>query len=142
MVTAISTASPEAASWNRPAYEAMLRDPLHGRVLVACDGDRVVAFLCMRVAAGEAEVLNLAVDPAFRRRHIASRLLEQGLRLAVAEGARRVFLEVRKTNQAALRLYGQFGFGVVGERPGYYEKPPEDAVVLARTLPLAEPLAG
>jgi len=142
MVEAISTASTEAASWDLSAYEAMLRDPLQGRVLVATDDGRVVAFLCIRVAAGEAEVLNLAVEPDFRRQHIASRLLEQGLRVAVAEGARRVFLEVRKTNQAALRLYERFGFAAVGERTGYYQNPPEDAVVLARSLPRAEPLSG
>ena len=142
MVEAISAASPEAASWTVSAYQAILRDPLQGRVLVASDDGRVVAFLCIRVVAGEAEVMNLAVDPAWRRRHIASRLLEQGLRFAGMEGATRVFLEVRTTNQAALRFYERFGFTAVGLRTRYYREPPDDAVLLARSLPLAVPVSG
>ena len=139
---AISAASPEAASWSVSVYQAILQERLQGRVLVASDDDRVVAFLCIRVVAGEAEVTNLAVDPDWRRQHIASRLLEQGLRFAAAEGARRVFLEVRKKNPAALRLYERFGFTAVGLRTGYYKEPPDDAAVLARSLPLAEPPSG
>ena len=142
MVEAISAASPGAARWSVLAYQAMLRDPLQGRVLVACDDGRVVAFVCIRVVAGEAEVMNLAVEPAWRRQHIAFRLLEQGLRLAAIEGAHRVFLEVRKTNEAALRLYERFGFTVIGARTGYYKDPLEDAVVLGRSLALAEPTAN
>lgn len=101
----------------------------------------VAGFVCFQVAADEAEVLNLAVQPSARRQGIGSRLLDQTLREAVRKGAHRVFLEVRETNQPALEFYERHGFEVTMRRAGYYAEPPDDALVLARDL-ASNPISG
>jgi ribosomal-protein-alanine N-acetyltransferase len=81
----------------------------------------VVAFGGVQVHVGEAHITTLAVDPAHRRRKLATRLLVALLRDARARGASAATLEVRRHNIAAQRLYATFGFRPVGVRPRYYE---------------------
>jgi ribosomal-protein-alanine N-acetyltransferase len=95
-------------------------------------------FLLGRVAAGEAEVLTLAVDPGVRRQGLGAGLLAGFLRLAAERGACRVFLEVAADNGAALALYARAGLAPVGRRRGYFAVPglaAVDALVLACDLP-------
>lgn len=94
-------------------------------------------FILMRVAADEAEVITLAVDPAFRRRGLGRHLLAAGLRRAAEAGAATAFLEVATDNIAAIALYRDAGFIEVGRRRNYYHRPlvgPVDALVLTRPL--------
>ena len=56
------------------------------------------------------------------------------MRLAAAEGMRRILLEVRRSNEPAQRLYHRLGFAVAGIRRSYYTHPVEDALVLTRQL--------
>jgi ribosomal-protein-alanine N-acetyltransferase len=93
-----------------------------------------VAFIIGRAVADEFEVLNLAVAPVHRRRGIALRLMHEALRVARVGGARRAYLEVRDSNEAAIALYSHLGFTECGRRPRYYKYPVEDAVVLALDL--------
>jgi ribosomal-protein-alanine N-acetyltransferase len=93
----------------------------------------VAGFLVSRIVfAGdenipsEQEILNLAVDPQYRRKGIASALLHSTLR----NPATRFFLEVRESNAAARHLYERFGFREVGQRPEYYSDPTETAIVM------------
>jgi ribosomal-protein-alanine N-acetyltransferase len=80
----------------------------------------------------EAELANLAVDPAARRRGIGRGLLDAMLRDCDQRGTRRVFLEVRESNAAARALYASRGFEEVGRRKQYYRSPLEDALILRR----------
>jgi ribosomal-protein-alanine N-acetyltransferase len=102
--------------------------------LVAVEGDaEVCGFLLVRAIAGEAEILTVAVSPAWRRRGIARALMEGASGLARAAGATTLFLEVACDNLAAIDLYQQVGFDTVGRRRGYYRRPgaaPADALVL------------
>ena len=98
--------------------------------LVAETDAGVVGYAIGRVAADEGEILNVAVQPEWRRRGIARRLVEGLLAVLAAAGARQVYLEVRESNVAARQLYAAFGFGEVGRRARYYRRPVEDAVVL------------
>ncbi|PWR20243.1 GNAT family N-acetyltransferase [Zavarzinia aquatilis] len=94
-------------------------------------------FILLRVAADEAEVITLAVDPGWRRRGIGGRLLAAGLGRATQAGATTAFLEVAIDNIAAIALYREAGFTEVGRRRNYYHRPqasPVDALVLARSL--------
>lgn len=91
----------------------------------------VVDFWVLR---DEVHVLNLATDPDRRRRGLASALLACVLRTAEVVRARRVTLEVRRSNAPAQRLYRRFGFRGVGARPGYYDDG-EDALLMLRSLP-------
>ena len=96
-----------------------------------------VGFLILLLVAGEAEILNLAIDPAHRGRGLGREMLEAALDEARERGAARVWLEVRVSNQAAIALYQRSGFTIVARRRGYYatrEGAREDALVMQREL--------
>jgi ribosomal-protein-alanine acetyltransferase len=102
------------------------------------DGE-VIGFIVARITApDEREILNIAVDPAHRRRGIGESLLRDLLAPATGE----VFLEVRKSNLSAQRLYRSVGFRDAGFRPNYYEDPPEDALIMRAALPLTTGAQG
>ena len=82
-------------------------------------------------AAGEAELLRIAVDPAHRGRGLGRRLLEACQRDLEAEGLVHLFLEVRVSNAAAIQLYRVCGWKPCGRRPGYYPDG-EDAALFQR----------
>jgi ribosomal protein S18 acetylase RimI-like enzyme len=83
-------------------------------------------------AAGEAELLRIAVDPGRRGEGLGRRLLEACQRDLVAEGMSHLFLEVRASNSAAIRLYETCGWKSCGRRPGYYPDG-EDALLFQWT---------
>ena len=84
-------------------------------------------------AAGEAELLRIAVDPAHRGQGLGGLLLAACQAALAEEGLVQLFLEVRATNAAAIRLYGACGWVRCGLRPGYYPDG-EDAVLFQRRL--------
>ena len=88
------------------------------QVRVALDGVAIVGYLAFRVVLDEAEVLNVRVAPAYRRRGGGGCLMAGCL--AGLGGIRSLHLEVRAGNQAALALYRKWGFTQVGIRRGYY----------------------
>ena len=119
-IAAIQAASPEAALWPPGDY-------LRYDVQVAVRERRAAGFLVTRrTAEGEAEVLNLAVAPEFRRQGVARALVG-----AFLHGFRGdVFLEVRNSNSSARGFYKSLGFQELTLRQGYYELPPEAAIVM------------
>jgi len=119
-VAAIQAASPEAAQW-------AVSDYLEYDLRVSVYGIRVAGFLVARtLVEGETELLNLAIDPEFRRQGVARRLVESLL----AESPGVVYLEVRESNWAARKFYNHMGFQEVSSRLGYYQSPPEAAIVM------------
>jgi ribosomal-protein-alanine N-acetyltransferase len=102
--------------------------------LVAETTDAVIGYLIGREAAGTGEILNLAVDPQYRRQGFARSLLDHGLVALQRRGADEVFLEVRTSNHSARALYRDRGFEQVGTRAAYYRNPVEDALVLRLAL--------
>ncbi len=78
----------------------------------------------------ELHINSLAVDERLRRRGIARRLLRGVFRDAIGAGARSATLEVRRSNEAARRLYLSLGFVVDAVRRDYYQLPREDALIL------------
>lgn len=125
----------EAASfsnpWSRDMLARELRNSPVSRVYVMRDADgTLVAFCACWFLADELHINTLAVQPGERRRGHATTLLRHVFREAAAEGARHATLEVRQSNEAALKLYERLGFAVRGVRRKYYEKPIEDALVL------------
>jgi len=84
-------------------------------------------------AAGEAELLRIAVDPAHRGKRLGQRLLEACQLDLEAEGITHLYLEVRVSNQAAIQLYRACGWKPCGRRPGYY--PDGEDAALYRRLP-------
>jgi len=90
----------------------------------------------MSVAADEAHVLNLCIDPQMQGAGHGRRLLRALLKIVRGHGAQRVFLEVRPSNPNAIALYDDEGFNEIGRRPRYYpaKQGREDAIVMAIEL--------
>ena len=95
--------------------------------------DEAGGLVMWRVAADEAELLTLAVDPALQRQRIGTALARGAMQLARARGAAQMFLEVAVTNEAARGLYERCGFLRVGRRSKYYSDG-SDALVLRAEL--------
>jgi len=113
-VAVIQAGSPEAAQWEVAGYPFAVAE---------VDG-AVAGFAVWRgVGEGEWELLNIAVDMAFRRRGLGRALVN-----ALPPG--RIFIEVRGSNAAARALYEASGFRVCGRRRGYYQMPGEDGIVM------------
>jgi ribosomal-protein-alanine acetyltransferase len=101
------------------------------RVYVLRDPDgQLLGFCGCWFVYDELHINTLAIGRPFRRRGHATRLLRFVLSEAAAAGIARATLEVRRSNDAALRLYDRFGFQVRGVRPDYYTEPVEDALIL------------
>jgi ribosomal-protein-alanine N-acetyltransferase len=110
-----------------PAVEWKVADYLRHECIVATVEDRLAGFaVARRTAADELEILNVAVDPSFRRRGVARMLVGQLL----ANFRGNVYLEVRASNIAARKLYHSLGFEAVGVRSNYYDTPGESAIVM------------
>jgi [ribosomal protein S18]-alanine N-acetyltransferase len=97
---------------------------------VAKVGPTVVGYAGLMLAAGEGHVTTLAVDPAWQRRQVGTRLLLNLVATARHRGCTALTLEVRMTNAAAQELYRRFGFVPAGVRKGYYAETGEDALVM------------
>lgn len=134
---AIQAASPGAAPWSAADYESLLSAEGTLCLLVEDEEDEGIGFVLARVVADEMEILNLAVRPAQRRRGLGRRLVAEALGRGRARGARKCWLEVRASNQAALKFYRALGFEERIRRRNYYRDPEEDAVVCARPLTVA-----
>lgn len=130
----------ERAGFDDPWSHRLLRDELaHPRsvVLVAADrdgaGGEPAGYAAWRTAAGEAELLRLAVDRRWRRMGVAAALLAAGDRALHEAGCDRCYLEVRDDNDAAIALYERLGFHRIGRRRGYYGGS-RDALLYARAV--------
>ncbi len=100
-------------------------------------GDDVVAYGILSIAAGEAHVMNVCVAPAYQGHGFGRQMLEHLMRVARQNRADMILLEVRPSNQAAIRLYHRLGFNEIGRRKNYYPADGgrrEDALVMARML--------
>ncbi len=122
--------------WTRQDLAGLMASPgVSGFLLRAGEDDAGVA-LC-RVVADEAELLTIAIRPAWRRKGGAARLLTAVVERAREAGATTLLLEVGADNPAARRLYEASGFEPVGLRKAYYQRgtlPPADAVLMRRAL--------
>jgi ribosomal-protein-alanine N-acetyltransferase len=132
-VSEILRTSPEASQWTEWGFKELLgwRGVL---ALVSEDDTRVTGFLIVREVAGEAEILNLAVLVAKRRRGEGAALLKTAMDELRARKVSRVFLEVRESNAAGTAFYEKQGFSKSGRRAGYYRNPDEAAIRMERSL--------
>lgn len=101
-------------------------------VAVPEESGEIIGYCGMYVSPGEGEIVNVAVDPCFRRRGAAQALLDYLIRESTRRGVTRWILEVRVSNKGAIALYERMGFESLGIRRGFYESPREDALIMAR----------
>lgn len=121
-----------AWTWDMFKWELQNAPVSQLHVLRVGDG-AIVAFSTIWIVADEVHINNVAVLPAHRRQGLGRTLLEAVLETAAGQGARRATLEVRRSNDGAIRLYEQMGFELAGVRPRYYTDPDEDALILWKT---------
>ena len=133
-----AVAAVEQASYEFPWSQGIFRDCLLAgyQSLVLEIGGAINGYAIMSVAAGEAHILNLCVHPECQQMGYGRRLLNALLIRAEEVGVERVFLEVRPSNDIAIRLYRSAGFEQIGVRPSYYQANGgrEDAVIFAATV--------
>jgi [ribosomal protein S18]-alanine N-acetyltransferase len=120
--------------WTRGNFADSLEADYHCWILECAA--TVAGYTFVRVAAGEAHLLNLSVSAPWQRRGIGREVLRFSLKLARDYGAGKILLEVRPSNKAAIALYASAGFAEIAVRRGYYPAANgrEDAVVMQLVL--------
>lgn len=128
--------------WPRGAFLEEIRSNPYARCVVIREtsdgGQALQAYICYWVLGEELLINNLAVDMARRRRGFARALMVHAFTEALGSECRVAYLEVRPSNEAAIHLYTEFGFVVVGRRKQYYPDTREDALVMRATLKALE----
>jgi [ribosomal protein S18]-alanine N-acetyltransferase len=117
--------------WSRSMFDAELRKP-SSLALGAFTGDELVGYAFVSRYVDAWHVMNVAVTHAYRRRGIASALLERMFQVTGTDPRRGYTLEVRVSNDGAIRLYERLGFEPRGIRRGYYTDNREDALIMWR----------
>ncbi len=129
----------EEKNYNFPWTENIFKDCLRAlnySCWVCAEPDQsVIGYCIVSIAAGEAHIMNLCVDPSAQGLGAGRKMLEHMIELARTK-AEKIFLEVRPTNHKAIRLYKSLGFSEIGIRKDYYPalNGREDAVMLALEL--------
>ncbi len=118
--------------WTRDQFEREIENPISFPYTVQVVGDdgqsQLGAYIIFWIVYGEAHILDFAVRPGLRREGLATWLFERVIDMFIEAYVRGAFLEVRKSNTAAIRLYRKFGFKESYERKRYYGD--EDALVM------------
>jgi [ribosomal protein S18]-alanine N-acetyltransferase len=117
--------------WSRSMFAGELAKPA-SLCLGAFEGEQLAGYLIVSRYVDAWHVMNIAVEPEFRRRGIATALLEKLFDVTDDGGRRGYTLEVRVSNRAAIKLYERLGFSGRGIRRGYYTDNREDALVMWR----------
>ena len=127
--------------WNRDDYlkETERSDSLF---FIFEQNFEVIGFILARLIMlqsqlphdNEAEIYNIAVGDNFRKSRIGSELLTRVIKSAAEKNVSRIYLEVRKSNTAAIKFYQKNAFEIIGERRNFYSNPPEDAVLMCRII--------
>jgi len=121
-----------SAHWSEIDWQTELAHP-SARVWCALTNEKMVGFICVRGAAGQYEITNLAVDPGYTRQGIGRALLAHALQELQALGASQVTLEVSTANEPARALYQSGQFITLGTRKKFY-KDGSDALILGKNL--------
>lgn len=129
----ITEESAQAASWSREGYEKLCTSEGF-LAFVSERAGSVSGFVVGRQVADEGEILNVAVRRENRRKGEGQALLSAVLERLHGQGVRRVYLEVRESNETGIAFYQEQGFAKTGRRPGYYREPDEAAVLMEKKI--------
>ncbi|HHX24142.1 MAG: ribosomal protein S18-alanine N-acetyltransferase [Tepidanaerobacteraceae bacterium] len=116
--------------WSRYAFTCELRDNQFSQYIVARYDNKIIGYAGMWIILDEAHVTNIGVLSDYRGAGIGELLMRSLMNLAKDRGAKKMTLEVRKTNYVAQNLYSKLGFEPIGIRRGYYLDDGEDAVIM------------
>ena len=126
------------APWSRSIMEKELgRKWSVARVIRSGTGEKPCGFITYWLVADEIHLHNIAIRPEMRRRGYARALVRDMLETARTSSTNSIWLEVRRSNQAAFELYRSLGFVKAGVRPRYYADNDEDALLMVLRLQAA-----
>lgn len=120
-----------SSPWSENSIAGELSNPL-SLWLVAIEDGQLAGYVGSQSVMGESDMMNLAVDPAFRCRGAGRALVLALVEQLAQKGNHCLSLEVRASNAPALALYQGLGFAQVGRRPNYYRSPKEDGLILRK----------
>ena len=129
----------EKLCFSDPWSENSISSELNSRIsfwFVALDGDSVAGYIGSQSVLDEADMMNVAVHPDYRRQGIGEKLVLALAQALTEKGIRGLMLEVRESNVPAIALYEKLGFRQVGLRKNYYRAPKENALIMRKELSL------
>ncbi len=115
--------------WSLEDFQSVLKD-LNNEYLVASSEGQVIGYCGYWGVAGEGDIYNVAVKEEHRGQRVGYLLLTELLAIAKSRGITSLTLEVRQSNEPAIRLYQSLGFEQTAIRKDFYTKPKEDAVIM------------
>ena len=121
-----------AMAWSRADFFRELKNELAEYVVGELD-KKIVAYAGAWVSFDQAEVMHIAVAPELRGQGVGTILFGELIKAVKERGATSITLEVRSSNEAAIKLYENFGLKSVGRRKGYYLDNGEDALIMWNT---------
>ena len=122
-----------SAAWSEMSISSELQN-LWSYWLVSVQGEQVVGYVGSQSSFEEADIMNVAVHPDYRRQGVAESLITRLGDDLNERGIHALLLEVRVSNTPAIALYEKLGFRQVGLRKNYYRNPKEDALILRKEL--------
>ena len=123
-----------SSPWSAETFTSLLERPGLELLVLEHEQDGVVGYAVLWCILDQGELANVAVAPRMRGLGLGRHLLACVLDVARERGIETMFLEVRASNERAHELYRTFGFSDVGRRKAYYERPREDALIMAAKL--------
>lgn len=116
--------------WTRAAFVSEVLSNDIAEYIVSKINGKIVGYAGMWRVLDEGHITNIAVHPDFRRKKIATQMVEELIKIARENDIAKLTLEVRESNILAQELYKKFGFLVLGKRKQYYADTREDALIM------------
>lgn len=126
---AVLEASNFSMPWSEKAFYEQLNNE-HALYMVAVYNETVLGVCGLLESFGEADICNVSIEHSYQSKGIATRMLKALMEEGTRRGIIAFTLEVRAGNLSAIHLYEKLGFVTEGIRPGFYERPKEDAVIM------------
>lgn len=119
-----------SAPWSKETYKREITDNRYAHYFVIEADGEVVGYAGLWLVMDDAQITNIAITPKFRGYKIGEKLFGYVVQYAINLGAKRLSLEVRKSNKVAQNMYRKFGLVSGGVRKNYYPDNGEDALVM------------
>ena len=123
-----------AIPWSKQSFFSDLKNDENNVYLVIEEQKEIIAYGGFHKIIDEAEVMNIAVSPAWRKKGLASLILFEMIEAAKKMKLNKISLEVRSKNLAAQKLYLKFGFEKIGLRNAYYADDKDDAIIMLKNI--------
>ncbi len=120
--------------WSRDDFREIVLSKVYKPYVAKSSDDEVMGYVVFYTAGDEGHIMNIVTHPNSRRQGIAKQLLGFAHKIFKKEGAMVAYLELRRSNYSAYRLYKKYGYVYVGIRKDYYPDNMEDAILMRKSL--------